>query len=73
MTSPSASPLPDPRRETGAAASPREKANFLSVYIKNGLLLTALIWTFLGTCFYLLRFSLLPFLEGARGWLDSLL
>jgi hypothetical protein len=73
MTSPSASPLPDPCGETGTAADPREKVNFLSVYIKNGLFSTALIWAFLGTCFYLLRFSLLPFLEGARGWLDSLL
>ncbi len=72
MTSPSPSPLPDPCPETGVAGHPPEKMILLSVYIKNCLFLTALIWAFLGTCFYLLRFSLLPFLEGTRGWLDSL-
>lgn len=46
---------------------------FLSFSVKNALYASALIWAFLATCFYLLRFSLLPFLEGARGWLDSLL
>lgn len=49
------------------------KKSFLSVSIEKALCVSALIWTFLAACFYFLRFSLLPSLEGARGWLDSLL
>ncbi len=74
MTPLSTSPLPDPRPETGKAPGSRDNKNaLLSVIVENGLYSAALAWAFLVTCFYLLRFSLLPFLEGARGWLDSLL
>lgn len=52
---------------------PPERKLFASVFIANALQISALVWAFLAACFYLLRFSLLPFLEGARGWLDSLL
>lgn len=52
---------------------PPEKKRVASVFIENALHASALVCSFLAACFYLLRFSLLPFLEGARGWLDSLL
>lgn len=52
---------------------PHEKNRVASVFIVNALHVSALVCSFLAACFYLLRFSLLPFLEGARGWLDSLL
>lgn len=73
MTSLPPSPLADSGPASPPSSRSRDSKNrYLSFFVKNGLCLFALSWASLVTSFYLLRFSLLPFLDGVRGWLDSL-
>jgi len=72
MTPPSPS-LPLETKEEGAT-SPKMVlfGRLSSVIIHKAFFASCVLWAFAVACFFMLRFSLLPFMEGARGWLDSL-
>ena len=69
-------PAPPSPLETGNEAEITPSVPHFSLFsfflIRKLLYASSVLWAFAVACFFMLRFALLPLMEGARGWLDSL-
>ncbi len=69
-------PAPPSPLETGNEAEITPSVPHFSllsfILVQKTLYAFSVLWAFAVACFFMLRFALLPLMEGARGWLDSL-